>query len=148
MERADVLCVIKELVQTLEDGKEAFRLAAGSMPHTEVKMLFAHYSQQHEQFAEELRHLADNFGELHESNLSTGLHRGWRCFRNAVSASDPVAMLSECEHTEDVALHEYRRALDQDLPTEVRHAVGAQSLDVKAAHDKIKYLRDLAARAA
>ncbi len=148
MDRAEVLSVIKELVQTLEDGQAAFRLAAGSMDHSEVKMLFAHYSQLHAQFADELRHLADSFGDLHEKGFSQDFHRGWIYFRNTVSARDPLSMLSECERTEDHALHEYRRALGQDLPTEIRHAVGAQSLDVKAAHDKIKYLRDLAARAA
>ena len=72
------------------------------------------------------------------------LRRGRLNLRGALNAHDPGAILVECERGEDHAMAEYRKAIDLPLPTDVVHAIGAQSLEIKAAHDKVKYLRDIA----
>ncbi len=47
-EAADVL---RNLIQTLEDGKEGFRVAADAIDNSDLKKLFTHYSEQRAQFA-------------------------------------------------------------------------------------------------
>ena len=39
---------------------------------------------------------------------------------------------------------EFQAALEKDLPANVRDVVERQAAEIKAAHDKIKQLRDLA----
>ncbi|HEX5678951.1 MAG TPA: PA2169 family four-helix-bundle protein [Alcanivorax sp.] len=51
-------------------------------------------------------------------------------------------VLNECERGEDVAKHNYQKALEQDLPETVRAVVEKQYQGVKENHDKVKALRD------
>lgn len=147
MENKEVVSTLKDLIQTLEDGKEGFKLAAEATDNADMRTLFLHYSMQRAQFSTELHHLSGLYGDEAEdtaSSLTGALHRGWLNLRSALNGGDPGAILAECERGEDHAVAEYRKAIDLPLPTDVIHAIGAQSLEIKAAHDKVKYLRDLA----
>jgi uncharacterized protein (TIGR02284 family) len=143
-EAADVL---RNLIQTLEDGKEGFRLAADAIDNSDLKKLFTHYSEQRAQFAMDLHNLSNGFGDPADNGngpLEGTLRRGWLNLRSAISANDPAAILAECERGEEHAVSQYRKALDQSLPIEIQHALGAQGLEITAAHDKVHHLRGFA----
>ena len=71
------------------------------------------------------------------------MHRGWINIKSAVTGKDEHAILAECERGEDSAVAEYRKALDAgDLPAHVAETLRAQSGVVKAAHDRVRNLRD------
>ncbi|CAN5723535.1 PA2169 family four-helix-bundle protein [soil metagenome] len=147
MENEEVVSTLKDLIRTLEDGKEGFKLAAESTDNPDMRTLFLHYAAQREQFSAELHHLSGLDGDEAldiETSLTGALHREWLNLRSALNAGDPGAILAECERGENHAVSEYRKALDLPLPTEVVHAIGAQSLEITSAHEKVKYLRDLA----
>jgi len=143
----DALKTVRELIQTVEDGKEGFHLAAENTENHDLKTLFTHYSHQREQFVSELQQIGKSLGLSSQEDHSTmagAFHRGWMNLRSAINAHDPAALLAECERGEDHALTTYRKAMAAALPLEVMHAVEAQSLEIKAAHDKVRHLRDLA----
>ena len=50
--------------------------------------------------------------------------------------------MHECERGEDVALKSYRRALEKDLPLDVRTVVERQYQGVLQNHEVMKNLRD------
>jgi uncharacterized protein (TIGR02284 family) len=50
--------------------------------------------------------------------------------------------LSECERGEDIAVANYQRALDKNLPPDVRTTVERQYQGVLQNHDQVKSLRD------
>lgn len=147
MEDNEVISVLKDLIQTVEDGREGFRLAAEATDNPDIRSLFVHYAAQREQFSTELHHLTAEYGDLFtdvEGSMRGALHRGWLNLRSALSGHNAGAILSECERGEDHAMGVYRHAIDLPLPENVVRAIGAQSLEIKAAHDKVRYLRDLA----
>ena len=74
--------------------------------------------------------------------LARDLHRGWVTTLGALKGENDQVILSECERGEDIALRDYRLALEQDLPTEVREVVERQLNGVQRNHDQIKALRD------
>ncbi|MDQ3214853.1 MAG: PA2169 family four-helix-bundle protein, partial [Pseudomonadota bacterium] len=49
---------------------------------------------------------------------------------------------NECERGEDIALNRYRKALEEDLPSDVEQVVRRQHEGVRRNHDQIKALRD------
>ena len=55
---------------------------------------------------------------------------------------DDRAILEECERGEDYAKAQYKKALEQELPPEVRTLVQRQYQGVVANHDKVRALRD------
>ena len=77
------------------------------------------------------------------SSSATGaLHRGWINLKSAITGGDEHAILAECERGEDSAVEEYKKALDDGLSPSAQEVVLRQFAEIKAAHDRIKSLRD------
>ena len=137
--------VIDNLIETLKDGQEGFKQAAEGVSNPNLKSLFRDYSQQRSRFVTALQSEARSHGETDpETNSSaTGaLHRGWINLKSALTGGDEHAILAECERGEDSAVEEYKKALDDGLTPSAQELVSRQFAEIKAAHDRIKSLRD------
>ena len=141
--------ILNDLIETLKDGQEGFRAAAADVESTELKTLFSEYSLQRSKFAGELQALARSLGEAEPEttgSVAASLHRGWINLKAALTSKDVHAVLTECERGEDSAVAEYKKAIEAgSLPADVRETIHAQSVAVKAAHDRIRSLRDAVA---
>jgi uncharacterized protein (TIGR02284 family) len=74
------------------------------------------------------------------------MHRAWINVKSAVTNRDRHAILAEAEQGEDSAVAAYKDAMEKDLPAPIKEIVSRQSAEVKAAHDKVRALRDTAAQ--
>lgn len=141
--------VLNDLIETLKDGQEGFRVASEDVESPELKTLFNQFSLQRSSFAGELQSLARDFGQHdpeEKSSVAGALHRGWINIKAALSSHDEHAVLAECERGEDVAVAAYKKALeDPDISSTVSDTLRRQYTDVKAAHDRVKALRDATA---
>src|SRR5262245_26085448 len=137
--------VIDNLIETLKDGQEGYKQAAESVSNPQLKSLFRDYSQQRSRFATALQSEARRQGEIdpETSSSATGaLHRGWINLKSAITGGDEHAILAECERGEDSAVEEYKKALADGLTPAAQELVSRQFTEIKAAHDRIKILRD------
>ena len=137
--------VLNNLIETLKDGQEGFKQAAESVRNPALKTLFSDYSQQRSRFAIALQSESRLPGETEpetSSSTSGALHRGWMNLKSAITGGDEHAILAECERGEDSAVEEYKKALDNGLSPSAQELVSRQFADIKAAHDRIKSLRD------
>ena len=143
-EQKETTSVLNNLIETLKDGEEGFKQAAEAVKDPQLKSLFVEYSEQRSQFAMALQSQVQSLGNEPETGSSaTGaLHRGWINLKSAVTGGDDHAILAECERGEDSAVEEYRKALDDDLSPSLHQLVSRQYTDIKAAHDRIRNLRD------
>jgi len=143
-DQKETTSVLDYLIQTLRDGEEGFKQAAEAVRDAQLKSLFTEYSQQRSRFAADLQSQVRNMGDKPETNSSaTGaLHRGWINLKSIVTGGDDHAILAECERGEDSAVEEYKKALDDDLSQPLYELVSRQYTDIKAAHDRIRNLRD------
>jgi len=140
-----ITSVLNSLIETCKDGQEGFRSAAEAVNNVEYKSLFVELSAQRQQFATELQSLVAALGKQPEDSgsVSAALHRGWIDLKAAIGQGDPHAILEECERGEDSAVESYREALEHtDLPANILHTIEQQFLGVKAAHDRVRALRD------
>jgi len=137
--------VLNNLIETLKDGQEGFKQAAESVRNPALKALFSDYSQQRSRFASALQTEARKLGEEkpETSSSATGaLHRGWINLKSAITGGDEHAILAECERGEDSAVEEYKKALGDGLSPSAQELVSRQFDEIKAAHDRIRSLRD------
>ena len=138
--------ILNDLIETLKDGQEGFRVAAEDAESHDLKTLFSEYSLQRSQFAGELQSLARSLGENEPEtvgSVSGALHRGWINLKAALTSKDEHAILAECERGEDSAVAEYTKALaEEGLPGHVTATLQTQYKAVKAAHDRVRDLRD------
>ncbi len=144
MDNDKVISTLNNLVETLKDGQEGFKQAAEGVKDTTVKELFYEYSQQRAQFAGELQsevtHLGGN--PEHSGSIAGSMHRGWINIKSAVTGADEHAVLSECERGEDVAVSNYKDALEEMLPANIADIVRQQYIAIQEAHNRVKSLRN------
>jgi uncharacterized protein (TIGR02284 family) len=139
--------LLNDLIETLKDGQEGFRQAAEGISDPKLKSLFRDYSKQRSRFATALQSEARRHGETEPetSSSATGaLHRGWINLKSALTGGDEHAILAECERGEDSAVEGYKKALADGLSPSVQELVSRQFAEIKAAHDRIRSLRDAA----
>lgn len=144
-DQQETISVLDELIQTLKDGQEGFKQAAEGVKDLQLKSLFSEYSEQRLRFASALQNQVRALGKSEpESSTSAAgaLHRGWINLKSTLSGGDDHAILAECERGEDSAVEEYKKALTDDLSPELYELVSRQFTDIKAAHDRIRNLRD------
>jgi uncharacterized protein (TIGR02284 family) len=140
----NVISTLNGLIETCRDGQNGFQTASEGVKNSELKTLFANYSQQRAKFVGELQTEVRRLGGDPENtgSVAATLHRGWIDIKSAVTGSDDTATLSECERGEDSAVSNYKDALEEDLPANIRAIVERQFAEVQEAHNRIRSLRD------
>lgn len=140
----NVISTLNNLIETCKDGQNGFQTASADVKNTELKTLFSQYSQERSKFAGELQQEVRTLGGDPENmgSVAATLHRGWINIKSTVTGSDDTAVLNECERGEDSAVSNYKDALGETLPANVREVVERQYQQVQQAHDRIRSLRD------
>lgn len=141
--------VSKDLIETLEDGREGFTTGADKLESDgrgDLAASFRELASQRAGFAQELRDLAAQYGDDidEDSSMLGALHRGWMSIKDAVSGNDPQGVLDAAEQGEDHAKSEYSKALDAEISPHLRTVVERQFTGVRQGHDRVKAMRDAA----
>lgn len=138
------IAVLNELIETCKDGANGFSSAAEKAESPELKLLFQKYAAQRTSFAADLDgHVVSLRGKPVESgHVAAAMHRGWVDIKTTFIGHDDRALLNECERGEDYAKKAYANALKENLPPDPRAVVQRQAVEVNAAHDKIRDLRN------
>lgn len=138
--------ILNDLIETLKDGQNGFSDAAAAVASPDLKSLFGEYAQQRSRFAGELQAHARAVGENEPATTGStagALHRGWINLKAALTSKDDHAILAECERGEDIAVAAYKKALEETgFPAYVLDTIRSQAAQVKAAHDRVRNLRD------
>lgn len=138
----DVISTLNNLIETCKDGHTGFQTAAEGVNNSELKTLFYNYSQQRAQFAGELQNEVLRLGGDPEKtgSIAASLHRGWINIKSAVTGKDDAAVIAECERGEDSAVSNYKDALKEKVPADIRSVIEQQYAKVQEAHDRIRAL--------
>lgn len=145
MNNQDIAKLLNNLIETLKDGQEGFRLAAQDSTSPQVKQLCNEFSAQRAAFATQLQTHVAGLGKEYEteSSVTGSLHRGWINLKSALTGKDDHAIMAECERGEDYAVGAFREALaENNLPPTIAGTVRQQSSDIQDAHDRVRDLRD------
>jgi uncharacterized protein (TIGR02284 family) len=143
-DRGDVIDVLKDLVECSKDGEYGFRECAEQARREDLKSVFLQRADDCRRGAQELNQLLRECGHDTEEGGSTlgAMHRGWVSIKSKLTTYDDKAVLEECERGEDNAKARYMKALQKNLPQNVRTVVERQYQGVLRNHDQIKMLRD------
>ncbi len=144
MDNEDVVDVLNDLVECCRDGEYGFRLCAEHVESGNIKERLAAHADECQRAAQELMdRIRQRGGEPDDGGTTSGaMHRGWVSLKGSLTGYSDRAMLEECERGEDTALGRYRRALKEDLPSDIRSLVQRQCEGVQRNHDEVKRLRD------
>lgn len=143
-DRADVLDVLRDLVECCKDGEYGFRECAEQAKREDLKSTFLQRADDCRRGAQELNECVRNYGGTPEDGGSAmgAMHRGWVSIKSKLTTYDDKAVLEEAERGEDNAKARYTKALQKNLPADVRQVVERQMQGVQRNHDQMKMLRD------
>jgi uncharacterized protein (TIGR02284 family) len=139
-----ILSVVNELIETSRDGEKGFTKSAEEVKDPQIKSLFLKRAQHCGTAARELEQQVRALGGEVDAggSVSGALHRGWVNVKASVTAHDTAAILAETERGEDYAKKVYEEALEEELPSDLRHLIQRQYQGVVANHDEVRDLRD------
>ena len=140
----EFISTLNNLIETCKDGENGFRESAEGVQDPSLRSVFTEYQQQRSQFATELQQQVAKLGKAPEDSGSVvaAMHRGWINLKSAVTGKDDLAILEEAERGEDSAVKNYKQALLEDIPADLKSLIQTQYSGVQKAHDQIKALRD------
>ncbi len=140
----DVISTLNGLIEICKDGQDGFKDAAEGIERSDLKTVFYEFSQQRAEFVGGLQEMVRSLGGDPEKtgSFSAAVHRGWIDLKSALTGKDEGAVLNECERGEDYAKDAYAKALETNLPANVKDVVSQQSHAILAAHNRIKSLRN------
>ncbi len=140
------ISVLNDLIETCRDGETGFKNAAEHAEQPALKQLFNSLATQRGSFVSELEvHVSGLGGKpAEQGHIAAVAHRGWMDLKSAVVPSNDKAILEECERGEDFAKKAYTDALKEPLLADVMPIVTKQAAEVRAAHDKVRDLRNAA----
>jgi uncharacterized protein (TIGR02284 family) len=148
MDRNHTIDVLNNLIETCRDGQEGFQEASDNIARPDVKEFFAEASLDRARFVGELQQEVRALGGDPEDagSVAGALHRTWIDVKGTFTGRDEQSILGECERGEDSAVAQYREALGEELPANVRAVIERQFARVQRVHDQVKQYRDAFAR--
>ena len=141
---SNAISILHDLIETSKDGEKGFRTSAEDTRNGELKSVFVARAQDCAKAAADLQQLVTRLGGNPESggSVAGAVHRGWVNLKSSVTDRSDLAILEECERGEDVAKARYRKALEADLPDDIRGIVQRQYDGAVRNHDQVRDLRD------
>jgi uncharacterized protein (TIGR02284 family) len=141
---ANAISILNDLIETSKDGEKGFRTSAEDTRNGELKSVFVARAQDCAKAAADLQQLVTRLGGNPESGgtVAGAVHRGWVNLKSSVTDRSDLAILEECERGEDVAKARYKKALEADLPDDIRDIQHQYDGAVRN-HDQVRDLRDL-----
>lgn len=138
------LRTLQQLIQINIDSRDGFRFAAENIDDMTLSTLFDSLSHQREEQANELSRFVSWNAERpnREGSYAAALHRSWISIRETFSPSNTYAVLAEAERGEDQIKQAYEDGLRDTAGSAMNDVLTRQFANVKAAHDRIRDLRD------
>lgn len=141
---SNVVSILNDLITIAKDGEQGFLKVAEEITNTELKNNFSDRAAGCAKAARELQQYVNEMGEepTDSGSILGVMHRGWIDIKSVFSARDNQAILEECERGEDAAKTAYAKALEQDLPVNIRATIESQYEGVKKNLDLVRDLKN------
>ncbi len=146
----EVIKVLKNVINSLEDGQKGFSDLAEHLKDEHLKQFFLAESLKRASFRGDLENELHHAGvhDVKETGTVAGaLHRTWGNLKLKVSESDHE-VLATAEQGEDVAKKAYADALEQPLPLPIKQMLTTQQAHIIASHNHVRDHRDALAAVA
>ncbi|WP_158826313.1 PA2169 family four-helix-bundle protein [Mucilaginibacter lacusdianchii] len=139
---------LNDLIKIHNDRIQGYERAIKETPaeNADLKQLFTGFIGDSHQFKLALATEVQTFARDIENTTSTSgdIHRTWINLKTFFTGHSTKSVLEECEFGEDATQKAYKSALeDEKLPAYIKDILTQQETNLKAAHDKVKQLRDL-----
>jgi uncharacterized protein (TIGR02284 family) len=135
---------LKDLIEVCRDGQNGYLHASVHVEDPELRSFFSEQSLERARFARDLEDEVEKLGTPApdtNGSIAAVLHRAWFELKADLGGGDQ-AVINSVEQGEDRAKQVYQDALHADLPAPVLNLISHQYESVRAAHDRVRDIRD------
>jgi uncharacterized protein (TIGR02284 family) len=142
MTNEETISVLNHLIQVSKDGEREFHDCAEKVTDPELLNFFTETSQRCAEGVTMLQKEVSRLGGEPETegSFSGAAHRMWTSLKTAIASDDKSTILKACEVGEQQAVEAYEKALDEDLPADIRSMIEMQHQGVVANRDRVHTL--------
>lgn len=135
---------LQTLIRYNIDAYDGFQKSAEEIENVHLASLFRDLAQERSAMARELQEYVEwnNTEAEDDGSVSAAVHRTWMGIRAALDNEGSYAILAEAERGEDYIKAAYEDVLKSIPGNALNDVVQQQYARVKAAHDRIRELRD------
>jgi len=136
---------LNDLIKIHNDRIQGYERATKEVEDTDLKTLFTNFIGDSHKFKMAIGSEIQTYAKDIENTTSSSgdIHRTWLNVKAFFTSNNTKSVLEECEFGEDATQKAYKSALDSEhLPAYIREILSSQEVVLKAAHDKVKALRD------
>ena len=140
--------MVRSVIQVLHDGQKGLAAIGSELKDETAKHYLLEETQVRAEFAAELENELHHLGvhDVKEGGTAAGtMQRAWGDLKAKLGGGDHT-LLETAEQGEDEAKEKYTEALKETLPGNIAALLRQQSLHIQESHDRIRSLRDNAAR--
>ncbi len=144
MNNDDTVAILNDLIEISKDGEEGFRISAELVNDENLKKTFLERAEGCKKAVTVLQNKVKELGVNYPTQSGSvlgSLHRGWININMVLSDNDST-VLEGCERAEEVAKDVYTKALEQELPEEVRRVVQHQYEGLLKNYELVRNLRN------
>lgn len=137
--------VLNDLIKIHNDRIQGYERATVEVEDADLKQLFTSFIGDSHKFKLALATEVQTFHKDIENTTSSSgdIHRTWLNVKAFFSGHSTKSVLEECEFGEDATQKSYKSAIeDEGVPAYIKDILTGQEVNLKAAHDKVKALRD------
>jgi len=137
--------VLNDLIKIHNDRIQGYERATVEVEDADLKQLFTSFIGDSHKFKLALATEVQTFHKDIENTTSSSgdIHRTWLNVKAFFSGHTAKSVLEECEFGEDATQKAYKSAIeDEGVPAYIKDILTEQEVTLKAAHDKVKALRD------
>jgi len=140
----ETIARLQDLIQLNLDSRDGFQQVSEQLDNLTIATFCRSLAQQRAAQASELQSLVRINQEepTERGSIAAAVHRTWMQVREALSSNNVYALLAEAERGEDQIKQAYEDALRDEPDSAVNDVLLRQYQRVKAAHDRIRDLRD------
>lgn len=137
--------VLNDLIKIHNDRIQGYERATVEVEDADLKQLFTSFIGDSHKFKLALATEVQTFHKDIENTTSSSgdIHRTWLNVKAFFSGHTTKSVLEECEFGEDATQKAYKSAIeDEGVSAYIKDILTEQEVTLKAAHDKVKALRD------
>ena len=141
--------ILNDLITICKDGEQGFLKVTEEVTEQKLKTAFTDRAKGCKEAATELQQHVKDLGEepTDSGSILGALHRGWIEVKSAVTDRSTREILEECEKGETAAKEAYSKALEADLPANIRTVIEKQFAAVEENYNLVRTFRDEYAQA-
>ncbi|MDF2868325.1 MAG: aldehyde dehydrogenase [Gammaproteobacteria bacterium] len=128
MSKKNIESSVNDVIENLYDSCNGYKECADKIEEPYMQQLFQRLANQRERMIQELKSRAELAGvkPVESGTIAGAAHRTFIDVKSLVTGGDPEAIIKEVKRGEHHTIEQYKEALDEDIPADLKALLSQQ----------------------